>query len=62
MTGLEMALQVVVLCLMVGYLFVPVWARVLLVLLVISIWVAFFAYCEIAFQANIEHSTSNIQR
>ncbi|MBM3883667.1 MAG: hypothetical protein FJ387_28835 [Verrucomicrobia bacterium] len=49
-TGLELSLQTVVLGLMVWYLFVPGWVRLLLALAVLVLWAGFFAYGEIAFR------------
>jgi UDP-N-acetylmuramyl pentapeptide phosphotransferase/UDP-N-acetylglucosamine-1-phosphate transferase len=54
-TGLEMALQGVVLGLMVLYLHASVPARVGLIAVVILVWLAFFAYCERLFRRrNVE--------
>jgi UDP-N-acetylmuramyl pentapeptide phosphotransferase/UDP-N-acetylglucosamine-1-phosphate transferase len=51
-TGVEMALQGVVLGLMVLYLHASVPARVGLIALVILVWLAFFAYCERLFRRS----------
>ena len=51
-TGLEMALQGVVLRLMVLYLHASVPVRTGLVVLVILIWLAFFAFCEHSFRRS----------
>jgi UDP-N-acetylmuramyl pentapeptide phosphotransferase/UDP-N-acetylglucosamine-1-phosphate transferase len=51
-TGLEMALEGVVLGLMVLYLHASVLARVGLIALVILVWLAFFAYCERLFRRS----------
>jgi UDP-N-acetylmuramyl pentapeptide phosphotransferase/UDP-N-acetylglucosamine-1-phosphate transferase len=54
-TGLEVALQGVVLGLMVLYLYASVPARLGLIALVILMWLAFFAYCERLFRrSNLE--------
>jgi Fuc2NAc and GlcNAc transferase len=57
-TGLEMALQAVVLGLMVLYLHASVPVRVGLVVLVILIWLAFFGYCERSFRRSGDFSIS----
>jgi UDP-N-acetylmuramyl pentapeptide phosphotransferase/UDP-N-acetylglucosamine-1-phosphate transferase len=59
-TGLELALQLVVLGLMVLYLSAELPGRIVLAFGVILIWVVFFAYCEVAFrhQTNPCMSTS----
>jgi UDP-N-acetylmuramyl pentapeptide phosphotransferase/UDP-N-acetylglucosamine-1-phosphate transferase len=51
-TGLEMALQIVVLGLMVLYLHASLPMRVGLAALVILIWLAFFAFCERSFRRS----------
>jgi UDP-N-acetylmuramyl pentapeptide phosphotransferase/UDP-N-acetylglucosamine-1-phosphate transferase len=51
-TGLEMALQAVVLGLMVLYLFAGTPIRVGLATLVVLLWLAFFAYCERSFRRS----------
>ena len=51
-TGLEMALQLVVLGLMVLYLHASAPMRVGLVALVVLIWLVFFGYCERSFQRS----------
>ena len=54
-TGLEMALQGVVLGLMVLYLHASMPIRVGLIALVILVWLAFFAFCERLFRrSNVE--------
>ena len=60
-TGLEMALQGVVLGLMVLYLHANVPARVGLIALVILMWLAFFAYCERLFRrSSLEQKLKSI--
>jgi len=51
-TFLEIALQVVVFGLMVIYLSATDFARILLILGTIGIWLAFFAYCEVCFRRS----------
>ena len=53
-TGLEMALQGVVLGLMVLYLHASLSMRAGLIALVVLIWLAFFAFCEHAFRRKTE--------
>ena len=56
----EMGLQLFVAAMMIVYVHVGVAARIGLILLVLTMWLVFFLYCEFEFRKSLEQTTDTI--